>query len=65
MSRVSVQVALPTSMSTSPDWIAVKRCCEVSGWYFTLSASPKIAAATARQISTDRPRHLPWLSASM
>ena len=52
-------------MSTSPDCTAVKRCCEVSGTYFTFSASPNIAAATARQTSTDRPLHLPWLSASM
>ena len=65
MSRVSVQVVLFDSMSTSPDCSAVKRCCEVSGTYFTFSASPKIAAATARQTSTSRPTHLPWLSASM
>ena len=50
-------------MSTSPDCSAVKRCCAVVGTYFTFSASPKIAAATARQTSTSRPVHLPWLSA--
>ena len=65
VSRVSVTVVLLDSMSTSPDCSAVKRCCEVSGTYFTLSASPKIAAATARQTSTFRPTHLPWLLASM
>src|SRR5215831_6157375 len=65
VSRVSVTVVLLDSMSTSPDCSAVKRCCEVSGTYLTFSASPKIAAATARQTSTDRPRHLPWLSAIM
>src|SRR4051812_38329274 len=52
-------------MSTSPDCSAVKRCCEESGTNLTLSASPKIAAATARQTSTSRPTHLPWLSAIM
>src|SRR5712671_3412466 len=57
-------VVLLDRMSTSPDCSAVKRCWAVSAWYFTLSASPKIAAATARQTSTSRPTHLPWLSAS-
>ena len=52
-------------MSTSPDCTAVKRCCEVRGTYLTFSASPNSAADTARQTSTDRPFHLPWLSASM
>src|SRR5262245_21730857 len=50
-------------MSTSPDCSAVKRCWAVVGTNFTLSASPKIAAATARQVSTSSPVHLPWLSA--
>ena len=65
MSRVSVMVVLFDSMSTSPDCSAVKRCCEESGTYLTFSESPKMAAATARQTSTSRPTHLPWLSASM
>src|SRR5476649_520309 len=49
-------------MSTSPDCRAVKRCCDVSGTYFTFSASPKSAAAVARQTSMSRPLHLPWPS---
>ena len=65
MSRCSVTVVLFDSRSTSPDCTAVKRCCEVSGTYLTFSASPKMAAATARQTSTFSPVHLPWLSASM
>src|SRR5882757_5342445 len=65
VSRVSVQVVLLDSMSTSPDCSAVKRCCADTGVYFTCSESPKMAAATARQTSTLMPVHLPWLSASM
>src|SRR5437764_3535529 len=65
VSRVSVAVVLLLRMSTSPDCSAVKRCCAVRGVYFTFSASPKMAAATARQTSTSSPTHLPWLSASM
>ena len=64
MSRVRVPVVLRDSMSTSPDCSAVKRCWAVSGTYLTFSESPKRAAATARQTSTSRPTHLPWLSAS-
>src|SRR6266550_3637691 len=58
-------VVLLDRMSTSPDCSAVKRCWAESGTYLTFSASPKIAAETARQTSTSRPTHLPWLSASM
>src|SRR6185436_407861 len=64
VSRVSVRVVLFDRMSTSPDCSAVKRCWAVSGTYFTFSESPKIAAETARQTSTSRPTHLPWLSAT-
>ena len=42
MSRVSVQVELLDSMSTSPDCSAVKRCWPDSGTYFTFSESPKM-----------------------
>src|ERR1043165_4170124 len=62
-SRVSVQVLLRERTSTSPACSEVKRCCELSGTYLTLSASFSTAAATARQKSTSRPVHLPWLSA--
>src|SRR5436190_7607198 len=64
VSRCRVMVVLLDSRSTSPDCSAVKRCCEVSGTYLTFSDSPKIAAETARQTSTSRPTHLPWLSAT-
>src|SRR6187455_1011102 len=64
VSRCRVMVVLFDSRSTSPDCSAVKRCCEVSGTYLTFSDSPKIAAETARQTSTSRPTHLPWLSAT-
>ena len=60
---MSVLVVLRDSMSISPDCSAVKRCCAVSGTYFTFSGSLRIAAATALQMSTSRPVHLPWLSA--
>src|SRR4029078_899728 len=62
-SRVSVQVLLRESTSISPACSEVKRCCELSGTNFTLLASLSTAAATARQKSTSRPVHLPWLSA--
>src|SRR5262245_37897986 len=62
-SRVSVQVLLRESTSTSPACSEVKRCCEFSGTNLTLFASPSTAAATAGQKSTSRPVHLPWLSA--
>src|SRR5258706_16236556 len=62
-SRVSVQVLLRESTSISPACSDAKRCCELSGTYLTLSASFSTAAATARQKSTSRPVHLPWLSA--
>src|SRR5262245_11966492 len=63
-SRVRVQVELRDRTSTSPNWSAVKRCCELSGTHFTLFASPRTAAATARQKSTSKPFQLPWLSAA-
>src|SRR5450755_2966596 len=63
-SRVSVQVLLRESTSISPACSDAKRCCEFSGTYLTLLASPSVAAATARQKSTSRPVHLPWLSAA-
>src|SRR5688500_19879972 len=50
-------------MSTSPDCSAVKRCWAVSGTYFTLLASFRIAAAIALHTSTSRPDQPPWLSA--
>ena len=63
MSRVIVQVVLRDRISTSPELRAVKRCFAESGEYLTFSASPKTAAATARQRSTSRPVHLPLSSA--
>ena len=62
MSRELVQVVLRTSTSTSPDCSAVKRSLAESGTNLTLLASLKIAAATARQMSTSRPVHLPCAS---
>src|SRR5471030_3190389 len=62
VSRSKVCVALRVITSTSPDWSATKRCCEVVGVNLTLSASPNIATAIALQRSTSRPVHLPWLS---
>jgi hypothetical protein len=43
------QVVLRERMSISPDCSAAKRCWAVSGTYFTLSALPRIAAASALQ----------------
>ena len=65
MSRVSVQVELFDSRSTSPACSAVKRCWPDSGTYFTFSESPKSAAEMPRQMSTFMPVHLPWLSTVM
>src|SRR6476659_2573441 len=62
-SRDSVQVLLRDSTSISPACSEAKRCCELSGTYLTFSASLSTAAATARQKSTSRPDHFPWLSA--
>ena len=59
-----VQVVSRISTSTSPDCSAVKRLVEVSGTYFTLDVSAKIAAARARQPSASRPFITPWLSGS-
>jgi hypothetical protein len=63
-SRVSVQVVLRESMSTSPDCSAAKRCAAFSGTHLTLLASPSTDAATALHTSTSRPAQLPWLSAA-
>ena len=49
-------------MSTVPVCSAVKRLTGVSGVKRTRSALPRIASATARQKSTLKPRHTPWLS---
>ncbi|KAG1600304.1 hypothetical protein G6F46_014029 [Rhizopus delemar] len=62
VSRCCVTVVLRVSTSTSPDCSAVKRCCEFSGTTLILSASPKTAAAMARQRSTSSPCHLPCAS---
>src|SRR5436853_4800085 len=64
VSREEVQVVLRTSTSASPDCTEVKRCCAVSATNFTLLASLKIAAASARQKSTSRPVQLPCASGS-
>src|SRR4051812_41645225 len=57
-----VQVVLRESTSTSPDCSAVKRSLADSGTYLTLVESLKMAAATARQISTSIPVQLPLSS---
>src|ERR1043165_8404313 len=62
VSREEVQVVLRASTSTSPDCSAVKRSFAVSATNFTLLASLKIAAASARQKSTSRPVQLPCAS---
>ncbi len=54
-----VQVVFLESRSISPDCSAIKRSLLVNGTNFTLLASPKVAAATARHISTSSPFHLP------
>src|SRR6266496_1632868 len=60
--RVSVQVALRASTSTSPDCKAVNRSLAERATYLTFPASPKTAAATALQMSTSKPCHWPVLS---
>ena len=62
MSRTSVQVVVRERTSTSPDCSAVKRSLADVGVYLTFSASPKMAAATARQMSTSSPVQLPLVS---
>src|SRR3954465_10495222 len=62
VSRDSVQVVLRDSTSILPDCSAVKRSFADSGTNFTLLASLKIAAATARQMSTSSPAQLPLSS---
>ena len=53
---------LRANISISPACKAVKRWGELNGTNFTLLASPKVAAATARQTSTSRPVQFPLLS---
>ncbi|MNX82557.1 hypothetical protein D3C86_1142910 [compost metagenome] len=62
VSRVSVCVVLRDSMSISPDCKAVNLACAVNTLPLTLEASPNMAAATARHMSTSRPVHSPLLS---
>src|SRR6476659_1743636 len=62
VSRDSVQVVLRDSTSISPDCSAVKRSLADNGTNLTLVASLKIAAATARQMSTSSPVQLPLSS---
>src|SRR3954451_15748761 len=62
-SRVSVQVLLGESTSTSPACSEGKRCCEFRGTTLPLLASLSTAAATAWQKSTSRPDQAPLLSA--
>src|SRR6195952_3226011 len=62
VSRDSVQVVLRDSTSISPDCSAVKRSLADSGTNLTLVGSLKMAAATARQMSTSRPVQLPLSS---
>jgi hypothetical protein len=52
-----VQVELRDSTSILFDCSAVKRAAASSGVNVTFAGSPKIAAATARQISTSKPVH--------
>ena len=57
VSRVWVMVVFLNSTSISPEDSAVKRSLAFSGVYFTLEASPRTAAATARHPSTSKPDH--------
>ncbi len=61
-SRVSVQVVLLDSTSTSPEASAGNRLCVVTGTNSTFDGSPKMVMAMARQISTLKPCQRPWLS---
>ncbi len=49
MERVKVSVLSRISTSISPDCSTVKRAAAVVPVYFTLSGSPRTAAAMARQ----------------
>ena len=62
VSRERVQVVLRESTSISPDCNAVKRSLADSGTNLILLGSSKIAAASARQISTSSPVQLPLSS---
>src|SRR5471030_1321557 len=61
-SRELVMVVLRERMSISPDCNAVKRSLAFNWLNLTLVASPKTAAATARQTSASIPRILPLAS---
>src|SRR5215472_4846786 len=62
VSRDSVQVVLRESTSISPDCSAVKRSLADSGTNLILLVSSKIAAASARHISTSSPVQFPLSS---
>src|SRR3990167_1440347 len=62
VSRVRVKVELDASTSTSPLCRAGKRLAASSGTNSTFWASPKIAAAPARQRSTPSPLYFPLSS---
>src|SRR5215472_12313558 len=64
LSRDIVHVELRDSKSILSDWSAVKRAEASRGRNVTLPGSPKIAAATARQISTSNPLQ-PFLSSML
>ena len=63
-SLVCVYVVLRNNTSTSPALSTSKRSAAVSGRNSTLVASPRTAAATARQKSASKPSWLPsgWVS---
>ena len=62
VSRLKVSVEMRDSRSTWPEASTDQRCCTVVGVYFTLFASPKMAAATERQRSTSSPFQTPLSS---
>src|SRR6478736_356064 len=59
-----VHVMFAKATSTSPDCTAGRRWAGARLTNLTLLASPKMAAATARQESASMPRITPWLSGS-
>src|SRR3546814_15733658 len=62
LSGCCIAVVWGASRSISPDYKAVRRCCEVGGTALNLEASPKVAAATALHKSTSSPCHCPLAS---
>ena len=58
-----VQVVFRDKISISPEFKAVNLSLALNGVYFTLSASPKTAAATALHTSTSIPDQFPDASA--